>query len=327
MTADAALQLRRLLHAIPKLSDGQAHSVDEVARVARTDRNTVLRDLFSLTERLNEPGGFIPGLQVYIDSRRRGVRIANARHFRRPMGLTLGELSALQLGLAMLRAERTPNEYAPIDRARTRLRKAVAKLPADEWQAATRHAEFGAAGEQSHLSVIRDCIRKRRKARIKYRTANAEDPQVRVICPYGLIASRGAWYVVAHADDRDAVRIFRLDRMEEAKQLTAVFQAPEPFSIASVVHDGRVFQANDAESLRVRYSPAVARWIEERERVPLAADGSVTVEYPLADAQWAVRHVLRYGADAEVLAPEAVRVAVIERLLGIVAAPLSGATA
>jgi predicted DNA-binding transcriptional regulator YafY len=327
MTADAALQLRRLLHAIPKLSDGKAHSVDEVARVARTDRNTVLRDLFSLTERLHEPGGFVPGLQVYIDSGQQGVRIANARHFRRPMGLTLGELSALQLGLAMLRTERTPSECATIDRARDRLRKAVARLPTDEWRAATRHAELGAGGEQSHLSIIRDCIRKPRKARIKYRTASAEESRVRVICPYGLIASRGAWYLVAHADDRDAVRIFRFDRIEEVKQLTSTFDAPEPFAIGSVVHDGRVFRADHTESLRVRYSPVVARWIAEREQVTLDADGSVTVEYPLADVEWAIRHVLQYGADAEVLAPEAVRTAVIDRLRGIVAGSARGATA
>jgi hypothetical protein len=35
------------------------------------------------------------------------------------------------------------------------------------------------------------------------------------------------------------------------------------------------------------------------------ADGSLVVEHRMADAEWAVRHVLQYGADAEVLAPAA----------------------
>jgi predicted DNA-binding transcriptional regulator YafY len=45
-----------------------------------------------------------------------------------------------------------------------------------------------------------------------------------------------------------------------------------------------------------------------------SADGSLQVEYPLADTEWAIRHVLQYGADAEVLGPATVRRAVVERL-------------
>jgi predicted DNA-binding transcriptional regulator YafY len=63
----------------------------------------------------------------------------------------------------------------------------------------------------------------------------------------------------------------------------------------------------------------VARWIAEREGVPTAADGSVVVRYPLADRDWAVRHVLQYGEDAVVLAPATVQravLAVLDRLAG-----------
>jgi predicted DNA-binding transcriptional regulator YafY len=66
--------------------------------------------------------------------------------------------------------------------------------------------------------------------------------------------------------------------------------------------------------LRVRYSRRVARWIAEREGLPLEKDGSLTTEHPLADPQWAVRHVLQYGPDAEVLSPPEVRDEVARRL-------------
>ena len=46
-------------------------------------------------------------------------------------------------------------------------------------------------------------------------------------------------------------------------------------------------------------------------------DGAVTVEYPLGDEDWAVRHVLQYGPDAEVVAPDSVRESVQDRLVGI----------
>jgi predicted DNA-binding transcriptional regulator YafY len=42
------------------------------------------------------------------------------------------------------------------------------------------------------------------------------------------------------------------------------------------------------------------------------------VHYPLADESWAIRHVLQYGPDAVILAPERVRQAmalVLQRAL------------
>jgi proteasome accessory factor C len=64
----------------------------------------------------------------------------------------------------------------------------------------------------------------------------------------------------------------------------------------------------------IRYSPAIARWIAEREGRELEAGGGLTLELPCADAEWAVRHVLQYGPDAEVLAPAEIRMAVRQRL-------------
>ena len=57
----------------------------------------------------------------------------------------------------------------------------------------------------------------------------------------------------------------------------------------------------------MRYSPRIARWIAEREGKSLADDGSLTMEHPLADRDWAVRHVLQYGPDVTVLEPAEVR--------------------
>ena len=81
-----------------------------------------------------------------------------------------------------------------------------------------------------------------------------------------------------------------------------------------IVGQGRAFQSDGAGTLTLRYSARIARWIAEREGKPLAEDGTLTVEHPLADTDWAVRHVLQYGPDVEVLAPTSVREAVVARL-------------
>ena len=68
--------------------------------------------------------------------------------------------------------------------------------------------------------------------------------------------------------------------------------------------------------MTVRYSPRIARWVAEREGKELDANGGLTLEHTVADDAWAIRHVLQYGADAEILAPERLRDAMAEKLAG-----------
>ena len=125
------------------------------------------------------------------------------------------------------------------------------------------------------------------------------------------------WYAVAQCESSEGIRIFRLDRVEQVEQLDARYESPREFSVEAIVRDGRAFQAAGADTLRVRYSPRIARWIAEREGKQVADDGSLTMEHPLADLDWAVRHVLQYGPEAEVLEPVEVRDAIRQRLEAI----------
>src|ERR687897_2986427 len=113
----ATEQLRRILLLIPRLADGEPHSLEAVSRLAGVDRSVILGDIESISERFEAPGGFVEGLQIYIEADSISV-VPN--HFLRPMRLTKGELCALELGLAMLRAERPPEEHRAIDGARMR---------------------------------------------------------------------------------------------------------------------------------------------------------------------------------------------------------------
>jgi len=308
---NAADQLRRILHLIPRLADGEPHSLDQVSRLAGVERSVVLKDIESISERFEVPGGFVEGLQIYIEADDISI-VPN--HFLRPMRLTRSELLALELGLAMLRGERPPEEHRAIDGASARLRQAVAKLPKEEIADDFRMASLSPAGDLEHLRRLRSAFRARRKVRLSYRKADEEMAFSRVICPYGIVFTSGMWYAVAHCETSEGIRVFRLDRVELVEPLDLKFESPRGFSVDAMVRDGKAFQAADAATLRLRYSPRIARWIAEREGKPLAEDGSLTMEHPLADREWAVRHVLQYGADVTVLEPAEVRETVVRRL-------------
>jgi proteasome accessory factor C len=314
MSDTAADQLRRVLLLIPKLADDENHDIDEVAALLGVDRTTLLRDVRSLADRFDDPGGFVAGVTITQDHE---VVSVHASHFLRPMRLTVSELAALELGLAMLRGLRPPEELVVVDAARTRLREVLAELPDSTEAPSLRSASLGVLTPELRATreVLRHATRDRHKVRIGYRKADAASASERVICPYGLIFSRGTWYLVAHCESSAGLRVFRLDRIARVERLEQSFDGPEEEVLASVVRDGHVFHTEDpVASVTIRYSPAVAGWIAEREGVALADDGSLTRDYPLADTDWAVRHVLQYGPEAEVLAPREVREAVVGRL-------------
>ena len=316
MTSPAAEQLRRLLHVIPELAGGDEHALADVAQRLGTDVSTLVADLRSLAERWDDPGGFVEGVQIEIGATHARI---HTDHFRRPMRLTTGELRALELGLAMIQRERPAGERDAISRARGRLEEAIVDTE-DDYAAVARHADLAASADPAHLARLREALGDHRVVRIGYRKSGASAPAERAVHPYALVAANGAWYLVAHCESVSAVRIFRLDRVTSVEPHGQErFELPAGFSLEEVVKEGRVFSAPDASCMRVRYSPRIARWIAEREGHTPDADGSITVEHPLADHAWAVRHVLQYGADAEVLEPTSVRDAVVGRLRALLA--------
>jgi len=311
VTDNAAAQLRRILAVIPELADDQQHSLTDVAAKVGVDSSTLLKDLESLADRYDVPGGYVDSIQLYLGPERVSL-VSN--HFRRPMRLTLSELRALELGLAMLRSELPPDERSAIDSARERLRKTIAKLPPDQLLEELRYAESESPGSEQHLSVLRDAFRNHRKVDLEYRKPDSDDVSRRVVCPYSFVISSGAWYMVAYCEMSDALRIFRLDRVAAVSHTSDAYEIPSTFRVADTVQEGRALSRRIADEMTVRYSPRISRWIAEREEGETAADGSFVVRHPLADFGWGIRHVLQYGSEAEVLEPPELRHAVGERL-------------
>ena len=58
----ASDQLRRILHLIPLFADGESHPVSALAGMVGADRDVILQDLLSISERFEAPGG--PGVRV-----------------------------------------------------------------------------------------------------------------------------------------------------------------------------------------------------------------------------------------------------------------------
>ena len=311
MPDTAAAQLRRILAVIPELADDHEHSLDDVAELVGVDSATLLKDLESLATRFDEPGGFVEGIQLYLGS---GTVALVSNHFRRPMRPTMSELRALELGLTMLRTEVPPDERSCIESAREKIRKTIARLPSDH-VLGNLYGESENPGSAADLAHLRDALKSRKKVLLQYRKADGEEVTTRVIRPYSFVIASGAWYAIAYCELTEGLRVFRLDRIASVSPTEEEYEVPDSFRVSDVVSNHKALSPRSVDTMKVRYSPRIARWIAEREEGELQEDGSFVVRHPLADAGWAVRHVLQYGAEAEVLEPASIREAVRQRLV------------
>jgi proteasome accessory factor C len=276
--------------------------------------STVLADLQEVTARaFYHPSGAADDVQVLIESDR--VRVWTSAEFRRPVKLTMKETLALHLGLRMLAGNGGGNPDPGADRPGTladRLRERVSSPGADALN--DHYAASGIEGDPAVRATLIEAARHSRACEITYLKRGATSPESRDIEPYAILIAYGHAYVVARCTRANGIRLFRCDRVLEAKPLDRTFTVPPDFDPLEYTAEGRVFRADDAPEVTVRYAPSIAAWIREGGPVEDLEDGSVVVRYRLADADWVVAHVLRHGAEAEVVEPEEVREMVVRAL-------------
>ncbi|MFI7420531.1 helix-turn-helix transcriptional regulator [Nonomuraea sp. NPDC049684] len=129
----------------------------------------------------------------------------------------------------------------------------------------------GPAGpDAAVLLTIADAVRHRRPVSIRYadRAGRRSD---RTLHPYGIVSHAGRWYVTGEDPGVGENRIFRLDRVADARALPGSFEAPagraapDPaqqvlsgFATASYRHEVTLRIHGTAEHLRTRLPASVA---------------------------------------------------------------------
>jgi proteasome accessory factor C len=315
-------RLQRLLMAFPLMADEPGLSIKDIAARIGCEPKELTKDFASL-ERYDVPAGWVDTVQVYIDTT--GQASMQSSHFKRPQKLNRPEMLALDLGLGMLQRELPVDERAVVARTRQALKTITVRRAASVSDGAKREdlvqAEGAREPELAVLGVLQTAFEQRCVVVMHYQRPDESQPATRRVRPYALVRADANVYLVGHCERAEALRVFRLDRVTGATVTADAYVVPDDFSVSQVLQSGGVFKRDEGkdDTLVVRYSPQVARWIAERAQQPLATDGTIEVSYPLADEAWAVRHVMQYGPDAVVLSPASIRekvIAAIDTLLG-----------
>ncbi|MFQ5705217.1 MAG: helix-turn-helix transcriptional regulator [Gemmatimonadales bacterium] len=309
MSETSAEQANRIVSLVAELTraddrGGDAPTFAQVAQRFEVPVAQIQRDLRALTM-LGESAEseWLMSLSAYQEGDR--VVIRSGGPYRRPIRFTSEELVAMRIGLAEEGLEELSQPLADV------LFGAVdtdEELPYSIGERMNGHRET--------VELVAWAIRNRRRVELLYAGEGASAASSRVIDPYQIVEYSGRSYLVSWCETAGEWRNFRADRVLEARLAGGEFALRDDFT--PVDDPSRVFYAPDdsVDNVNVRFSATVAPWI--LERYPDARrneDGSVEVTYVVADRQWLVRHLLQYGAEAEVVEPDLYR-QVLRRAVG-----------
>ncbi|SDR07900.1 helix-turn-helix transcriptional regulator [Actinopolyspora saharensis] len=165
----------------------------------------------------------------------------------------------------------------------------------------------------AELDLLHSAVLSDSGVRIEYRHSGETTTREYAVDPYGLVCKAGVWYLVA--DHRRSPRLFRADRIART-ELTGRAARHRDVSLAEVWEKLRRDVQERPELVRVRARMRTHR-LDMAGRI-IGSRMSVRPEGEHSTGEWteielhcpalgAVRQLLQFGADAEVLEPPEAR--------------------
>lgn len=178
----------------------------------------------------------------------------------------------------------------------------------------------GLRGSEDVLGILWSAINSGQAVQFPHRPSRSEPYTTRTVEPWGVLTTKGRWYLVGHDRDRNAPRTFRLSRIgAEVIPIgpPGAVKPPEGVNLREIV-DRAVGEWPSSGQARVWVAEGRATALRRRATVigPRELDGrageEISVDIGMLDRL--AREVASYGPDAVVLEPEALRDDVLTRL-------------
>ncbi|MFD3702381.1 helix-turn-helix transcriptional regulator [Nocardia sp. NPDC058658] len=318
MRADRLVSLVLLLRRHGRMS------ADTLARELEVSTRTVLRDIEALStagvpvyaER-GRHGGFalLPGFRTELTGLNHeealALLIAGSRRGAQAFGL------GSALASAMLKVvDALPESYRDI------ANDAAQRLLVDPETDLLARRVVDEDVSDTIVTEVRRAVLAGHKLRIHY-AASDESPQWRTVDPIGLVTVRGQGYLLATRTGQD--RTYRLSRVLAAEELDEPAQRPDRVDLDQAWQErsARFRAGGEQVTVLARVDPARR---EELAGTSLAlrvddadADGWLRLEATFQDRRHAEWALWQLAKNAEVLAPQWLRVSLYERAAAIAA--------
>lgn len=169
---------------------------------------------------------------------------------------------------------------------------------AEDWLA----VDFSRWGDIRHdnekFKLLKTAVIQRRHVRIAYAGASGAVSE-RIVQPLQLIYKARAWYLSAFCTKRQALRMFKLNRILESELLEERFLPRTP----EILEDVR---EAEPEPVTLRFPPDMAYRVYdefEADQVTRLENGDLIATAPFPQDAWLTGFLLSFGTQVDILAP------------------------
>lgn len=163
------------------------------------------------------------------------------------------ELVAIARAGHRVRSMGDPGLAGEVDSA---LRKLAFDLPVDSAMPASEehlHVRGKRAGA-AELDALSAALLLRKRVKFWYQGMNSGSREQRTVEPYGLFFLNAHWYLAAYDTDREALRNFRVSRIEQVKRLDSKdaspdYQVPDDFSLREHARSRQAWEIGDGDGV------------------------------------------------------------------------------
>lgn len=170
---------------------------------------------------------------------------------------------------------------------------------------------FGCARDV--LETLQRAIAENRRVEILYRRPSDSEAQLHRVDPYHIFFRRRALYMEGHSWTEDAIRMYRLNRVKEARLGERGFAVCEGYDFGNRHKNAfSVFAGESTETVVVRFAPSVRRYIEEAlwhhsQKIAEEPGGGILFSVEVAEPREVMWWSFFWGSGAEILSPEWLR--------------------
>jgi proteasome accessory factor C len=218
----------------------------------------------------------------------------------RPLRLNQDEALALIVALRMLAQVPGVHNREAVERALAKIESAAGDAAAGLPVA----ARLSDGGNASKLAELQGIISRKHAVRLVYYTATRDAVTERVVDPMRVLVVGGRGYLEAWCRRAEAVRLFRVDRIEESAELDELADPPAEAQQTDLSEG--VFTPSEELPLITLRIGRWARWITEYypcEKIVEESPESWIVSLRASDLTWARRLVLGLGPEVSVVDP------------------------
>lgn len=172
------------------------------------------------------------------------------------------------------------------------------------------------AKDMRHFQSVASAVLQRKRLTIQYYNRDRNQTSDREISPQRLTHYRDNWYLDAWCHRKKGLRIFAVECIRQATTLEKPAKTlPDTTLNRQLASAYGIFAGQSVVTAILRFTAHRARWVADetwhpKQQSRWLEDGRYELSIPYSNDKELIMDILKYGADVEVIAPDALKKAV-----------------